>query len=361
VDAHLSAIVAEIRTLISDWYPAAGPGAETEIDVESDDRRALNRVVTLGVRSGGRRIARLIVKLTPADAPAAAASDDRPRLVTMTPPAARPAFEFDALALLRERLADVGDPRFVPIRPLAILEGSGALVMESFPGRPLHRLLLPRIGPRPAELRRAAVVASAGRWLRILHDTPTAADRPARQQTPGELSASFRAFADFLAANDAKADFGEILAIALAAVPAVRDLEPVLTHGDFAPRNILVDERGRMAVIDLLGRWRAPRYEDVAAFLLSLRTSRLNATTQGLLLGREFDRLEPVFLAAYFGSEPVDLLGVRVYELLLLLDKWSARIVRRKNGAGREQLEGLIDRYFATRSRELSGFIAGEI
>jgi aminoglycoside phosphotransferase (APT) family kinase protein len=132
-------------------------------------------------------------------------------------------------------------------------------------------------------------------------------------------------------------------------------LPTVVSHGDFAPRNILVDDAGRLAVIDLLARWQAPPYEDLAGFLVSLETSRVNTATRGLVFGRAVERLEPAFLAGYFGSAPVPRRAIRLYELLLVLDKWSAR-ASRAGSLGRvgRLREGMIDSHFDARSRFLA-------
>ena len=93
----------------------------------------------------------------------------------------------------------------------------------------------------------------------------------------------------------------------------------------------------------------------------ALRTSRANAATQGLLFGRAIDRIEPEFLAGYFGPEPIPTREIRLFELLLLLDKWSARMIRRAGGSGSSFQERLIDRYFAARSRHLARLLARDL
>jgi aminoglycoside phosphotransferase (APT) family kinase protein len=361
VDAQLTAIMADIRAHLGDWYPEAGPRQRPDLRVVFDDARALNRVLRIDVRAGGRSVARLIVKTSTPDPDPLVTADDRPRLVPVTSLQDRPALEFDALRLIEDRLAQVGDDRFVPVRALGVLAESSAFVMEVFPGRPLHRLLLPSVKWRKSpHLRPAALVSAAGRWLRILHDTPTDGSQESRQETADELAESFAAFGSFLVRTGAPKMLDEVVDVGKAAISTVGDMPLVLSHGDFAPRNILVDRRGRLAVIDLLGRWRAPRYEDVAAFLVSLHTSRANAATQGIVFGRGIDRLEPAFLEGYFGADPIARFEVRLFELLLLLDKWSARTIRvdRAGGGVRERM---IDRHFATRARHLARTIAADL
>ena len=231
--------------------------------------------------------------------------------------------------------------------------------MEAFAGRPLPRLLLrSTLRHRAAPSRPAALANAAGRVVAGAPRHPDRDSAPVRQGSPDELVACFTKFGEFLAAAAPSRDLGRTIDIGRAAAAGIAVLPVAMSHGDFAPRNILVDGQGRIAVIDLLARWQAPRYEDLAAFLLAMRTSRVNATTSGLLFGRAIDRLEPAFLAGYFGGDPVPLHEIRLYELLLLLDKWSARLARRAKGADGGLQVRLIDRYFESRSRHLARLLA---
>lgn len=358
MDHQLSAILDEVTPRVGEWYPDRIAGAPAQVSIEADDRRSINRVIRLLVSAGDSPVARLIIKTENLESPVATTSDDRPRLFPITEPGRRVALEFAALRLLEQRLTQVGDERLRPIRALAVLEGSMALVMEAYAGRPLHRLLL-RGTLRQARTtaRPSALANAAGAWLRVLHETPAGDDVPVRQGSPAELADAFGRFGEYLTAARPSRDLSRTIAIGKEAAAAIVELPVGIGHGDFAPRNILVDSRARIAVIDLLARWQAPCYEDVAAFLLAMRTSRANASTRGMLFGRAIDRLEPAFLEGYFGERPVPTRELRVYELLLLLDKWSARLARQKNGGAGLQ-ERLIDRYFESRSRHLARLLA---
>ncbi|HET9522195.1 MAG TPA: phosphotransferase [Candidatus Limnocylindrales bacterium] len=355
MDEQLSAILAEVTPRLGEWYPDRAAGPDVRVDVQLDDRRSINRVIRLRVISDGADVASLIVKTENPDPVAPILPDERPRLMPVTDSAIRQTLEFEALRLLERRLEEVGDGRLRAIRALAVLDASGALVMEAFAGRPLPRLLLrSTLRQQPGPARPAALADAAGAWLRVLHDTPVGDSAPVRQGTPDELVACFAKFGEFLATAAPSRDLARTLEIGRAAAADIRELPVAISHGDFAPRNILVDGQGRIAVIDLLARWQAPRFEDLAAFLLAMRTSRVNATTSGLLFGRAIDRLEPAFLAGYFGSDPVPIREIRLYELLLLLDKWAARLARRAKGADGGLRVRLIDRYFDARSRHLA-------
>ncbi len=49
---------------------------------------------------------------------------------------------------------------------------------------------------------------------------------------------------------------------------------PLVSHGDYAPRNILVGAHGEVTVLDTLGRWRAPIGSDLGNFLFAIKAGR---------------------------------------------------------------------------------------
>jgi aminoglycoside phosphotransferase (APT) family kinase protein len=355
VDDQLAQILTEVTLHIGAWYPDRLAAADARVVVECDDCRAVNRVIRLRVTRDDAAIATLIVKAGTSTFAPTILANDRPRLMPVTEAGPRHALEFQALRLIERRIAEVGDERLRAIRALEVLEGSCVLVMEAFAGQPLTRLLLRRTPRTRAGASHAAALANAaGAWLRVLHDTPAGDSTPVRQGTPDELIACFTELGKFFAAAAPSRHLARTIDVGCAAAACIGVLPVAISHGDFAPRNILVDRQGRIAVIDLLARWQAPRYEDLASFLLAMRTSRVNATTGGLLFGRAIDRLEPPFLAGYFGSDDIPLRAIRLYELFLLLDKWSSRLARRAQGAAGGLRVRLIDRYFESRSRHLA-------
>jgi aminoglycoside phosphotransferase (APT) family kinase protein len=347
VDA-LEMILAELRPRVREWYPDADGTAEFE--VVAIDMRAVARVIRIRVTRTEAPPMTLIVKAGVAgpspDIP------DRPRLVPVAELSERRRLEFEALRTVEARLTEAGDPGFQAVRPLGILPESDALVMEAFDGEPLHRFLLRgpfrRISPQ-------TLARAAGQWLRILHGTPPST-QGVRLGTREEVVDTFASFGSYLAAKSVSPHLDEVVEVGIAAARQLPDPLPiVMVHGDFAPRNILVDRSGRIAVIDLLLRWRASPFEDLAGFLVSLHMSRVNAATRGLLFGPTFERLETAFLTGYYGSEPVPRRAIRVYELLLVLDRWSARASRKRTRRGIQRIrERLIDSHFDARSRFLA-------
>ena len=351
MDSLLTTIVEDLRPRLSDWYPEVD--GDAEIEVKGVDERAFAHVIRVDVVRPGTSPTALVVKTGATDP--TTDGTDRPRLMPMTDPADRIELEFEALRTLDARLAEVDEPDLAAVRALGILPRSEALVMEAFEGQPLHRLLVRGSFRRVGALRPVNLARTAGRWLRVLHDTPTSG-RPVRQGTRQEVVDAFTAYGAYLAREKSGFDLRPVIDAGIEAVSRLPEpLPTVVSHGDFAPRNILVDDAGRLAVIDLLARWQAPPYEDLAGFLVSLETSRVNAATRGLVFGRAVERLEPAFLAGYFGSAPVPRRAIRLYELLLVLDKWSARASRAgSHGRVGRLRERMIDSHFDARSRFLA-------
>ncbi|MEO8494842.1 MAG: hypothetical protein ABI614_07210, partial [Planctomycetota bacterium] len=98
------------------------------------------------------------------------------------------------------------------------------------------------------------------------------------------------------------------------------DLPLGLAHGDFAPRNVIVSDNGRITVLDTLARWRAPIHENLALFLLSLQLSRGAKT----LLTRSpigLTTISRAFLSGYRGNAECEWPTLRLFILQALLDR----------------------------------------
>ena len=344
-----TSILEELRAHLGAWYPElAGDIAIQLVDLHPRARSQLMRVRIVG---GGQE--RVIIVKHPPDEPVA--FDDRPRLGTPNEPRRRLIEEFTGLELVAERFADLGDPALGTVRPLGILPETHALAMEAYDGRPLNEALIPGLVRRSPDLRATTLVHRAGRWLRAFHDLPRQ-DGLVRQGSRAEIVDAFEAVGRYLASHAAAIDIEDTVRIGIRAIGRLPEPPPLaICHGDFAPRNILVDEAGRVAVIDISVRWAAPVYEDLANLLVGLRMSRANALTRGLVFGPAIRRLEPAFLQGYYAGAPVPRAAIRVYELLLVLDKWAARLGRASGRPARHQVrERMIDRHFAASSHLLA-------
>ncbi len=342
-------ILHELRAHLGEWYPElAGDVSVDLVDLDPRARSQLMRVRLVG--HGAPHT--IIVKRPPEDP---VVFDERPRLFAPSEPPVRLAQEAAGLELAAGLAATSGDPLIGAVRLLGILPETGALAMETFDGRPLHEMLIPGLVRRSGDLRATALVRRAGRWLRAFHGLP-AEDRPERQGSREAIVEAFQAVGTYLSANGGPPDIDAIVRAGVRAVTRLPDpLPTAICHADFAPRNILVDPSGRIAVIDISVKWRAPIYEDLAGLLVALRMNRANALTRGRVFGPAVGVLEPAFLEGYFDGRPIPRAAIRVYELLLVLDKWSSLMSRSMDARTRRRFqERAIHDHFAASSRLLA-------
>ena len=356
MDARAARIVAEIETHLPVWLPEAPHGP---IAVTSDRRRRSARILRLTVGDPPRH--RLFVKMTPESA-ALPPRGSRPHLVPAVPAEERAPLELRALQAIEARLGPAGTERFDVLHPLGVVDDGMALAMLTHEGvslgRTLSRLSRARKSPVPPE----TLLERAGEWLRTFHDAPYDPALPARQERVADIASALRAFGEFLLAERANPELAELVERAIASTARLPDPLPVRpTHGDFAPRNVIIGSDGRVTVIDLLGRWRAPIYEDIATFLVALHSGRQIALTRGWSLRRPVAVLESHFLAGYAGSTEMPRSPIATYEFLLVLDKWSSRLTRLE-GAGRiRRLERrFLDTHFLARARAALDQVSGE-
>ena len=341
--------MADIERDLPAWLPDAdihGP-----VVVSSERRRRTSLIVRLRVGDPVRY--RLFVKATPRRPPSAGARGDRPRLVPVADPRLRATLELRALRAVEARLGPTGTDRFDVLHPLGVVDDGMAVVMLTHEGTSLARALS-RVsrGPR-TNVAPEALMESAGAWLRLFHDAPPDLELPVRQAHAADIATALRAFGDFLLAGGSDPALGGLVDRAVAAVADLEDPLPIRrTHGDFAPRNLIVGPDGRLTAIDLLGHWRAPIYEDLATFLVALHSGRQMALTGGRLLRRPLAVLEERFLGGYAGSGDLPRRPIAIYESLLVLDKWSSRIARLEGAGPLRRFERhLLGRHFLGRTR----------
>lgn len=133
------------------------------------------------------------------------------------------------------------------LRPLALLPDHRAIVTEEVPGRPFSDLLVEgRRGPEAL----AAVAAAVGRWIRIYQNL-----EPGTPGTAIELAEGRRYVDDrlrllegrVLAPGDRLAALARFDALSRGIGTAVT---AVSIHADLTPANVVVDDNGRMTVLD---------------------------------------------------------------------------------------------------------------
>jgi hypothetical protein len=212
------------------------------------------------------------------------------------------------------------------IRPLLLMPDETGLVM-SFVDAPTLRdvvLDLSRLRRGSGSLDRAITGSRrAGLWLRTYQERSGGSDRPVRQGTREEVVERLRAYGGFLGSDVWRrvAEAGTELVTGV--LPA--ELPLAVGHGDFAPRNMLLSD-GRLTVIDPLPRWRVPVYDDLCRFLVGIRLIGERVHTHGLAFSSDaLDALEEAAVAAYLGPD-ADRTPLRAYQLLILMDKWTAML-----------------------------------
>jgi hypothetical protein len=212
------------------------------------------------------------------------------------------------------------------VRPLLLMPDLAGLVM-SFVEAPTLRsvvLDLSRLRRSRGSLEDArAGCTLAGRWLRTFQDNSAASDRPARQGTRTDVVDRLEAYGEFLGTTVWRRLAAQGAELVTELLPP--ELPLSLGHGDFAPRNMLL-RGGCLTVLDPLPRWLVPAYDDLCRFLVGLRLIGEQVHTHGLAFGSDtLDALEDATLAAYLGSA-ADRAPLRAYQLLILMDKWSAML-----------------------------------
>ena len=304
------------------WGQSSGEPADVEL--LRVDARSAGRLYWYRVRVG--RIDReLVVKVI--DPP----RDDAPRfrLAGTADPSGGFRREFEALRQIDDHFIALGDERIGNVPILDRVEPSGAIVMERVHGTPMTHILQAhhRLGTRRSPARLLNVARHAGLWLREFHSVsvPPAVVHRARRD---EFIDWMERYCAYLGESmGAAARFREIAHAARDAAEAAlpSKLPTAVAHSDFAKRNVIVQGQDRVLVLDTIARRHAPIYEDLASFTVGVRFGRLQLQTYGLafspaLLGA----IDDAFLEGYFRPAPVPADAFRVYELLILLDRWAA-------------------------------------
>lgn len=335
-------IQAAVTAQSGQWFPELGEAPESVWTLLSHRPSCSLYVVQLS-GNGSRRRALAKVR-RPAPLPKAKSPRElRPRLRTTAASHDELAeLEYEGLSRIHGELVPQ-HPEFGAVRPLTLLAAHSTIVMDFVEQPTLRdgfvaasRLVVPprrsaRRGPPEAAWR------NAGAWLRAFHDLPATHDRPARQPTRDAVAERFHAYGDFLASRLDDPRLNHIAAAGATVASDVLDerLDVCIGHGDYAGRNIFVDVEGRVTVFDPMPRWRVPRFEDVCRFIVGLRLSGPQLHSHGLAYSAsDLTRMETLFLAGYYGDEPIPHRQLTCYELLILLDKWSSLVDTGSSGSG---------------------------
>ena len=327
----------------AEYFPDLS-GARTVVRLRRADERELSAVYVLDLEGNGHRHP-IIVKRCgkPTDEQQEAPSSDRPRIGAWTPPEKLWQFEQATLSAIWEHFDAVGDPHLGAVRLLDVLPDYGAIVLERLEC-PTLRTLLMRTGwwrgsPASAEL--GAALRNAGAWLRAFQQIPPLEHTRPRFTRRTELLDSIEEFAGDLERAGAGGVVRSIVsptqAVARSILP--EELPTGLGHGDFAPRNVLVGTDHRVFIIDTVGKWSWPVYQDIAYFLTAMKTIGPQIFSSGLLFSdAAMAAFEAEFLRGYYGEETPPLAVIRLFEIQCLLARWCSAVDRYARASGAKKI-----------------------
>jgi hypothetical protein len=342
-NAEIEAIIeARVSSRAREWFPDVGRSPAVHIDILSRRPSCSLYVARLGSQPGAPRIlakARATADAGDAARRAAAHADLRPTLGTgPLSPFEQTAAEFRALQSIRA-LFGGNHPTFGTVRPLDWLPGEATILMEYVDAGTLRQQVMGEVRVRrrwaSTDTQDSRPWRRAGEWLKAFQDSPMTESLPARQSTRDEVTEKFTAFHDYLAAQLGSRGVGDVArrGAALAAAVLPERLPLAVGHGDYAPRNMFVTAGARVTVFDPLPRWMVPRYEDLCRFMVSLRLLGVQVHTRGAAIDwRRIEEHEREVLTGYLADDHSCLAQIRSYQLLILLDKWSALVAASQTG-----------------------------
>jgi len=350
----------------AEYFPDLS-GAPTVVRLRRAAEREKSAVYEIDLRGNGRRRSVIVKRCGKTtgqrqDAPA----DDRPRIGSSTRLENLWQFERATLFAIQEHLDAVGDPHFGAVRLLDVLPDYGAIVLERLEC-PTLRTLLIRTGWRrgsraSAEL--GAALRNAGGWLRAFQQIPPLEHTRPRFTRRTELLDSIGEFADDLeragAGRLVRSIVSQTHAVARSILP--EELPTGLGHGDFAPRNVLVGSGDRVFVIDTVGKWSWPVYQDLAYFLTAMKTVGPQIYSNGLLFSDAvMAAFEAEFLRGYYAEESPPLAVIRLFEIQCLLARWCSAVYRHARASGTKKLARALDLRLRARyyGRALERAVAG--
>jgi hypothetical protein len=242
--------------------------------------------------------------------------------------------QYTAHKTIHDYFTSLGKEQFGAIRVLDYLPQHRAILTEGAREPSLRKLLLrkyPLFAMHASEDLLPAF-QNAGKWLRMYHTMPKKEDVNVRDSLRDNYIEAINRLTDFLVKTVGhEAFFREyVLTVTNKAnefLPASLPLG--LGHGDFALRNIFVDEKARVTGFDTLANWRTPIYKDIGYFLNDLKFASPQVISQNSAFRP--DQLlayESSFLKGYFENNPIPYAEIRLYETFALLDRWSSAIAK---------------------------------
>ena len=306
-------LLRRLEASAADWYPELGSPVTARVAAVSVRPQSALATVQLAGNAGASRS--LVVKApfwSGGGRPAAYA--DRPRL-GLDPGEVRTKHngEWRALVAAWDAFGTAARPGIGAVRPCLHDPELGILTLERVTDPTLRTLL-----DRTRDTRRLLAASEhTGAWLREFAHLPALVGLPARRSTTTEVVATASTYRAWFSDRGTRQAVRLADAVEHALSRCSDELEMGCGHGDLAPRNVFVDDRGSVRVIDMLARWRVPLLEDVAYFVLALALGGRHWTRRGA----DLSDLRTAFLA---GARVGDDALLAAFEGLVLLDTWAA-------------------------------------
>jgi hypothetical protein len=331
------AVETRVRERAVAWFPDVPDRPAARLTLVSS--RPRSRLYTVSI--AGSDVPRVVAKVRLGAGPTTPEPGSRPRLATgVLPTSELTALEYSGLVSIEAAVAASFDERFSAVRPLDHLTDHDTILMEYVDARTLRDVAVH--GSRLSLASRARRTAAAGdgwtragAWLRLFQDHVPPSGLPVRQSRSDDIVAMFHAYDEFLGRQLGARRVGDLARraaeLATSALPEETPL--AVGHGDYAPRNVFVGPDGSLMVFDPMPRWAQPRLEDLCRFLVGLRLLGPQLHSHGAAYGREeVEARERQVLAGYFGTARIPEAELRVHQLLILLDKWSALVDQPAHG-----------------------------
>jgi hypothetical protein len=257
--------------------------------------------------------------------------ENRPRIAPLPDPDLKLLWQYEALAAIHQNIGSLQDSRFGTVRVLDFIADQQTIIMEEVEALTLRQLILKasRLKLLPTSFDFDSTFQNAGAWLVAYHGSTRPNDTVILQSNREDFIRTVHKFVDFLSERIGRKDYFK--GVAALTEGHARDTLPVrlplgLRHGDYALRNILIGPNHRVTGIDTLSRWQSAIYEDIAYFFISLLTVKMQVLTGGLAFSSEkLEGYTNKFLKGYFGPGPVPRKEIRLFEILVLLEKWCSK------------------------------------
>ena len=295
-------IIAYLRTSVPVFFPELG-SSRLDLTPREYRRRSTTELHWFDIVAGDA-IREIVVKIHLGGSIAGVSPLAHwPRLEPCPDPETAARAEFEAVASIYSHFRGRSAEGFGAVRALDVCTDRGMVVMERATGVPLedllarcHRFTNPSL---LARVERAC--RNAGRWLRLFQSLPELGRDGVYRPRRDDLLRAIRESGSYLTRQgEAPRLVERTLDTCRRAILTSCPVESVMGvgHGDFWAGNVLVDDAGRVSIIDTYARWRTPVYQDAGYFLGGLHlTPRRVFTLHAWHSRRRMGRIRQAFLA----------------------------------------------------------------